>query len=354
MFKDKINYRLINLLVLMLVLYIGVSTIGVWGGIAGYLLGLIFPFIIAFAIAYSLYPFVRFLEKKGVRKQIAVLLIIVAVILSFVAIISVTLPLVYDQLILFSKMIVEVLQDLSSKFDINLGDFQVAISDTLNNTIKGLGKFVSDGTVDILGKSINILTQTIIVGIVSIYFLVDMDKIRSAVKHFLKRLKNRGYEYVKSLDEEIGNYLRGLALFMVIQLIEYCLVFFIVGHPNWLLLGILACVTTVIPYFGGLITNIIAVITASVVSTPVFIGTLIICLIFPQIDGYVISPKIYGKTNNINPLWTIFAVMIGGSIGGLLGIIISLPLFILINCTYHFFKKDIKQGIGKVKKSIEE
>lgn len=354
MFKDKINYRLINILILMLVLYLGVSTVGVWGGIAGYLLKITLPFIIAFAIAYALYPFVRFLEKKGVRKQLAVLLIVVAVILITVAIISVTLPLIYDQLILFSKMIVEVLQDLSSKFDINLGEFQVAISDTLNNTIKSLGKFVSDGTVDILGKSINILTQTIVVAIVSIYFLADMDKIRSGLKHFLKRMKNRSYEYVKSLDEEIGHYLQGLALFMVIQLIEYCLVFFIVGHPNWLLLGVLACVTTVIPYFGGLITNIIAVITASVVSTPVFIGTLIICLIFPQIDGYIISPKVYGKTNNINPLWSIFAVMVGGSIGGLLGIIIALPVFILLNCTYHFFKKDIKQGIGKVKKSIEE
>ncbi len=353
MFKDRINYRLVNILILMLVLYLGVSTVGVWGGIVGYIIGLVFPFILAFAIAYALHPFVKFLERKGVRKQIAVLLVVVAILLLVVGIVSITLPLVYDQLILFSKMIIEVLQDVSSKFDINLGEFQVAISDMLNNTIQGLGKLVSDGTVDILGKSINILSQTIIVFIVSIYFLADMDKIRAGIKLFLKRLKNRSFDYVKSLDDEIGQYLKGLALFMVIQLIEYCLVFFLVGHPNWLLLGILACVTTIIPYFGGLITNIIAVITASVVSTPVFVGTLIICLIFPQIDGYIISPKIYGKTNNINPLWTIFAVMIGGSLGGMLGIIIALPVFILLNCTYHFFKKDIKQGIGKVKKTID-
>ena len=354
MFKDKVNYRLINILLLMLVAYIGVSTIGVWGGIVGYILSLILPFVIAFAIAYALYPFVRFLEKKGVRKQLAVLLIVVAVLLITVSIVSVTLPLVYDQLILFSKMVIEVLQDISSKFDINLGDFQIAISDMLNNTIKRLGQFVSDGTVDILGKSINILIQVVVIFIVSIYFLVDMDKIRKSVKSFFKRFKNRSYEYIKSLDQEIGHYLKGLALFMIIQLVEYCLVFWIVGHPNWLLLGILASITTIIPYFGGLITNIIAVITASVVSTPVFIGTLVICLIFPQIDGYIISPKIYGKTNNINPLWTIFAVMVGGSIGGFVGIVIALPAFILLHCTYHFFKKDIKQGIGKVKNAIEE
>lgn len=354
MFKDKLNFRLLNILLLMLVLYIGVSTIGVWSGILGYIVGLLLPFILAFAIAYALHPFVRFLQKKGVRKQIAILLIVVALVLGVVALVSITLPLVYEQLILFSKMIIEVIQDLSSKFDLNLGEFQVAISDALNGTIQSLGKLVSDGTVNILGKSINIVTQAIIVFIVSIYFLVDMDKFRYETKSFLKKWKMKAYRYVKSLDIEISQYLKGLLLFMLIQLIEYSLVFFLVGHPNWLLLGILACITTVIPYFGGLITNIIAVITASVVSTPVFIGTLIICLIFPQIDGYIISPKIYGKTNNINPIWSIFAVTIGGAIGGLVGIIIALPIFILLNCTYHFFKKDIKTGIGKVKNAIED
>ena len=138
-------------------------------------------------------------------------------------------------------------------------------------------------------------------------------------------------------------------MIMVIQLFEYCFLFFIVGHPNWLLLGILASITTVIPYFGGLITNIIAVILASVVSTPVFIATLVICLVFPNIDGYVISPRVYGKTNNINPLWTIFSVFVGGALFGFFGILIALPAYIVINRTYHFFEDDIKDKIDDIK-----
>ena len=88
----------------------------------------------------------------------------------------------------------------------------------------------------------------------------------------------KGYDYVKALDDEMGNYLQGLAIFMLVQLFEYALLFKIVGHPSWLLLGILACVTTVIPYFGGIFTNLIAVVTASVISTKLFIITLIITL----------------------------------------------------------------------------
>jgi len=353
MFKNKLNYQLVNLLLLMLVLYLGVSTTSLWGDILFKIISIIFPFIVAFAIAYALNPFVKYFEKKGVRKTLAVAIVIVAVVLFAIVLLSVTLPLIYDQLILFSKMVIEVIQDFSTKFDINLGQFQIAISDTLNDLIKSLGTIISNGTIDLVGKSIDYITKGIIIIIVSIYFLFDMDKIRKSIKEFLKSFKNRSYDYVRLLDYEIGQYFHGLLIFMFVQLIEYCLVFWLVAHPNWLLLGILASVTTIIPYFGGLITNIIAVITASVVSTPVFIGTIIICLIFPQLDGYVISPKIYGKTNNIDPLWSIFAVMIGGSIAGLIGIIIALPLFILLNSTYHFFRKDIKKKVEQVKDAID-
>ena len=151
----------------------------------------------------------------------------------------------------------------------------------------------------------------------------------------------------KSIDKELGRYLSGLAIFMIIQFFEYSFLFAIVGHPNWLLLGILASLTTVIPYFGGLITNIIAVILASVVSFPLFMATVVICIIFPNVDGYIISPKVYGKTNNISPLWTIFAVFAGGALYGFVGIVIALPLYIIINCIFNFYKDDIKTRISK-------
>lgn len=350
--KNKINYNLVNILLLMIIIYIAVSTMDVWGGILKTLFIVILPFLVAFGIAYALYPIVRFLEKKGVRKFLAVSIVVISAILIIVSLLSVTLPLLYEQLISFSKLIMEAIHDLSLKFDIDLGGFQVTITDTLNSIIKDLGRFVSTGTFDLLNKSIGFITNFIIILIVSIYFLADMDKIRKNIKAFLKKFKNKSYRFVKTLDSEIGKYLNGLMLFILIQLIEYCLVFRIINHPNWLLLGILASVTTIIPYFGGLFTNIIAVITASVISTPLFVLTLIVCLVFPNIDGYIISPKIYGKTNNINPILSIFAVMAGGTIGGFLGIVVALPVLIILTATYRFFKKDIIKKYEAVKESI--
>lgn len=343
MFKDKLNYKLINLLTLLVIFYIAISTIDWWGSVISKLISITLPFLIAFSIAYAFYPLVKKLQEKGVRKSLAVTLIVVVTSLSFFALLIVTIPLVYEQLITLTKLIGELIYDFSYRFSLDLGDFENYVVDILNSIVTSIGKYISTGTIQLVGKSVDFITKFIIIYIVSIYFLIDMDNIRSNIKYFLKEKGNKSYHLVKAIDKDLEHYLYGLVIFMIIQLFEYCILFWIVGHPNWLILGILASVTTVIPYFGGLITNIIAVILASVVSTKVFICTIIICLIFPNIDSYIISPKVYGKTNNINALWTIFSVFVGGSLFGFIGILVALPIYIIINRIYHFFKDDLKK-----------
>lgn len=351
MSKNKLNYRIINLAALMLLLYIGVTNIGLWWGIFTKIVSVLAPFIVGFAFAYALTPLVRFLDKK-LPRGMAVIIVILGSLLIVFGIIAITLPLLYDQLSLLIKMIIEVLNNFSNKFNINVGSFEIKITDYLTDTLKEIGSVTGSTTMNVLSKSFDFMGKFIVGFVGFVYFLVDMDKIRKSFKDLLKSNSKRSFEYVKCMDVEITNYLKGLEIFMVIQLFEYSFLFFIVGHPNWLILGILACITTVIPYFGGLITNIIAIILASVVSLPLVIATTIICLIFPQLDGYLISPKVYGKTNNVNPLITIMVVSVGGTLAGVVGIIVALPIYLLIRTTYHFFKKDLKKGMDIVKETI--
>ncbi|MDD6879610.1 MAG: AI-2E family transporter [bacterium] len=341
MIKNKLNYKLLNILMIGIIAYLGIITYPVWGSLLSKIFGILLPFIISFAIAYALYPIVRKLEEKGVREKIAIGSVIIAVFCIIILLFSITVPLVYEQLISLSKILGDVINRFSTRFEINLGSFSDTINEILNKLISNVGNYISNGTIDILSRSINFITNFIIIVITSIYLLIDMKKIRKRIKAFLKNRNHRAFEYFKALDHELENYLLGLVIFMGIQLVEYSVIFAIVGHPNWLLLGILASLTTVIPYFGGLVTNIIAVILASAVSTKLFIATTIICLVFPNIDGYIISPKVYGKTNNVSPILSIFAVFAGGALYGFLGIVIALPVCLLIKCSYNFFKKDI-------------
>ena len=92
-----------------------------------------------------------------------------------------------------------------------------------------------------------------------------------------------------------------------------------------------------------------ALIIASVISTKLFILTLIVCIICPNIDGYIIGPRVYGKTNKLHPLVNIFAVFAGGILGGFWGIVVSLPIAIIVLATIKFFKKDIDNTIGVIK-----
>ncbi len=356
MFKDRINFKLLNILILVVIVYFGLITFDYWGWIITKTLAIITPFLIAFAIAYAFYPIVKKLKKKGLSNTLAVAIVSGTVLLVLLALILITVPLVYDQLVLLSQSIGEVMNDLSRKFEVNLGDFQTTINTIMDNIVQSAGKYVSDGTFNFVGRAVDFVSNSIIILILSIYFLVDMEKIRGEVRKILTRNTNRKktFEYVKVLDKELGQYLNGLAIFIGIQFVEYTLLFKIIGHPNWLLLGILAALTTVIPYFGGLITNIVAVILASVVSTPLFIATLVICLVFPNIDGYIISPKVYGKTNNINAMWTIFAVVAGGTLFGIPGIMLSLPVYIAINCTFNFFKEDIYDKVARIQSKEKE
>ncbi len=353
MYRNRINYKLLNFLILMGLLYIIVTNIGTWFQIFMSVVRVCLPFLIAFAIAYALSPFVRKLEAKGVRKSLAVTTVVLGTLVILVAILSITLPLLYNQLVSFASSIGTVLEDVGEKFNWDLTFVENAVNSFLGNAIDGLAQLTREGTFDFVGKTMSFLGNLVIVFVVTIYFLSYMDKIRAFFKRVLQNYRNKSYQYVKTLDHEFSNYLKGLGLFMVIQFFEYSIVFLIAGHPNWLLFGVLASLTTIIPYFGGLFTNILALLTASVVSSKVFIATLIICLIFPQLDGYIISPRVYGKTNNINPLVTIMVVSIGGTIGGFFGIVIALPVYILISTSYRFFKNDIKKGMKKVKEQIK-
>lgn len=347
--NKKINYKLINITALMLFLYITVSNLGTWYNIIGTIIHVVFPFLIAFTIAYSLTPIIKWAERKKIKKSISVTVLVLIVVGLLILLLANLLPMIYDQLIVLSKTMAKAIEFFNERFNINLGNFEIRIDEYLNDAISNIGKIVSTGTIDIVSKSFSVVGNIIVVFIASIYFLVYMDNIRKNVAGFFKKISKKALSYITCLDKEIGNYIKGLSIFMIIQFIEYSLLFRLVGHPNWLILGFLACVTTVIPYFGGLITNIIALILASVTNSQILMGTLIICLIFPQVDGYLISPKVYGKTNNVNPLITIMAVSVGGTLAGMLGIIAALPVYLLIRCTYNFYKEDLRVKFASMK-----
>ena len=347
--KDKINFKLVNLLLIIAIVCLLYSIKGLWIGIVAKIFGMIAPFALAFGLAYVLYPLVRKLINAGAPKWLAILTVCILGIGSVLIIILLTVPLLYEQILLFISNISVFLSDLSMKYEINFGGLQSSLKEFSANIISGLGDSISNGAISVVNASFGVLSTTIVVVGAAIYFLIDMDKIRAGFKNYFNRKNKKTTAYFGKLDNELTKYIGGLGLNMVIQIVEYTLAFLLIGHPNYLILGIISGISAIIPWFGGFLVAILSLLVSSVISTKMFLLTVLICIICPILDGNVIGPKVYGKTNSLHPLLVIFSVSAGGILAGFWGIVLSLPVAIIIKATYSFYKKDIDKKVKKIK-----
>lgn len=349
MLKNKLDFKLINLALIILIIFLMYQTASIWVGLLNIILKVSAPFFFAFILAYVLHPYLKFLTEHKVPKSIAVIIVIVTVLIVLGLIIGLAFPLVFSQVSSLLNGIIAFIKEISLKFDVNFGTLQDTLSASFNIIIEKIGNIVSDGAINVINVSIGYITVALISFSAAVYMLIDMDKIRESVKQFLSRKSKKVYRYVSLLDEQMKNYLTGFFKIVLITLFEYSIAFLIIGHPNALLLGLLAALASLIPYFGGIIINIIAAITAFVISPALFIRTIITFVILSTIDGYVINPLVYGKTNKVHPLVVILSVFIGGTLFGVLGVILSLPVAIILISTYKYFKEDINDKIEDIK-----
>ena len=347
--ENKLNFKLLNLLIMIAIICLLYLIRGLWLGLVATVFGIIAPFLLAFALAYVIYPLVKKLMDAGAPKWLAILTVCILGIGSLFIIIVLTVPLIYEQTLAFLSNISIFLSDLSLKYEINFGGLQSALTNLSTNLISSLGNVISNGAIGILNSSINVVSTGIVVVCAAVYFLIDMEKIRVFVKDALHRKNKKTTEFVEKLDTELTKYIGGMGLTILIQVVEYTLAFLIIGHPNYLILGILSGVSAIIPWFGGFLMAVVSLLVSSVISAKMFLLTVIICIICPILDGNVIGPKVYGKTNNLHPLLVIFAVSAGGAVGGFWGIVISLPIAIVLRAAYLFYRGDIDKKIKLMK-----
>lgn len=349
MLKNKLDFKLINLCLIALLIYLMYHTGNLWMGVFGKIFDILFPLAVSFVIAYSLYPFLKFMMKHKIPKTLGII-IIIAIIIGVIVLLGVALsPVLFEQLNSLFNGIISFIKQLSVDYDFNLGSLQQSLTEVFNEIITSVGKYVSNSAVNIINVSLSVISQVIICFAVMVYFLVDMDKIRAEVKSFLKLKSKKMYSYVRTLDNEMKSYLSGLIIIMFISFFEYAIAYKLIGHPNAMLLGFLASITGIIPFFGGMITNVIAAITAFVVSPALFIRTVITFAVLSWVDSYFINPFVYGKTNDVHPLLVIISIFVGGSLFGTVGVMIAFPLAVVCITTYKYFKDDFSKKLEKIK-----
>lgn len=326
---SKLNFKLINFALIAIILFLFSKTITFIEDIFTILKNITLPIIISFVISYVINTFSKMIK---INKNISRIIIIILIIFILYIIFYFSIPILLNQIISLSFEI----EYFFNNTNIDLSFLKNIFLKETNNIINSFLSF------NLVSKSITTITNIIIIFVLSIFFTFKMDLIKEKIRLFLLSLKkDKLYNIIKNIDISLSNYLKGLGIIVIIEMIEYTCIYYLVGHPNFLLLGFLAGITTFIPYFGGLFTNIIALITSFCISKKLFIICLIIAIVVPIIDGYVIDPKIYEKTNRINPLKVIISLVICSNLFGVIGVLIAIPFYIIVEeIIKELIKKD--------------
>lgn len=354
MIKNKIDFKLINLALITFIAYLLYQTSGFWLGIVNKFFAVMAPLFIAFILAYVLYPYFKYLQSKNISKSISLVIVVATVIVVLGITLWIIGPLLFSQLSSLFNGIISFLREISDKFDLDIGGLQTSLSTIFNDIITRLGQGVSTGAANLINASLGYISTGLISFSIAIYLLLDMDNIRKGFKKIIDHKSKKLGRYLSILDDQMHKYLGGYFKIVLITVFEYGFTYLIIGHPNAVLLGVFAALASIIPYFGGMIANCFAAVTAFVVSPTLFIRTVIAFAVLSILDGYVINPLVYGKTNQVHPIITILSVFIGGALFGIGGIVLSLPMAIIIVTTIKYFREDINDVISDMKEKTEE
>ena len=338
----KVDYKLVNICLLVLIIYFIYQSSGLWINIFYIVKKIIYPVFISFYLAYAFYPISKFFKRLKIPSLITTLIILFIIVLIVILFIYLLFPIVNKDLILLFNQIITFLEHISHKYNININNIEGLLINNFNTILINIGAFSS-----IIGKLFNYISLVIIVFSFFIYFLNYMDDIRNIIK---KNISKKVFDVCICIDIELKKYFSSFIKIMFITLFEYGISLFIIGHPNYLLLGLLASVASFIPCFGGIIINVISAITAFVIGKSLFIRTIILIIILSFIDTYVINPYVYGKSNKIHPIITLLSFFIFGKLFGIIGIIISMPIVVIISTICRYLKE--VNYVTKTKRNI--
>ena len=174
------------------------------------------------------------------------------------------------------------------------------------------------------------LSSFILGPVIGFYILKDIDKIKNTAKYLKEPYKEKIIWLLKTIDATLGRYIRSQLIICVIVTFLTTVALYIIGVDFAILIGIVAGVANIIPYFGPIIGAVPAVIIAILKYPHKVIWIIIAMIIIHQLESIIISPHIVGESVGIHPITVIFSLLVGGTFFGFWGLILAVPIAALI------------------------
>lgn len=301
---------------------------------------IIMPVITAFFISIMLLPVYRFLKKHRFPEAAAIIvpILLVAILLGLI-------------IWFFSMQIGSLVDDfpqIKKNVSIHLNSLSSWISNISDFSTKEQVKFINDKSNDMLGMAgkaasgaaVTLSSIFVFVGLLPIYIYLMLFYKDILLRFIFMWFKPDHHPKVKDAIYEtesiIKSYLVGLLIQVTYMTILLGGILMIVGIKHALLIGVIFAVLNLIPYVGALIGNIIGVMLTLTSSTELWpvITVLIVIAVVQFLDNNILMPRIVGSKVKINALFAILGVIIGGSIAGISGMFLSLPIIAVLKVIF--------------------
>lgn len=313
-------------------------------------------FLVSVIVAMLLNPLVLAMGRIRTPRWLAVPLVY----LSFLAVVVLVIvffgPPLIGQLQDFFKAIpnwLSSLNDLLANIQAWLTQRNINVNLQLNTTdiVVWAQKngAASIGTLFSLGMSVvNVLIDIFLIIVVSFYMLLDGKRIFRFLTRLAPGDPQVKHDYVVGLQTSFSKFVRGQALLgatiglacgMAIWILSWDVVgIWPEGGQYALLFGFIAGVTEVIPYIGPFLGAAPPVVAAFFHSPMTAVWIIILYLVIQQLESHILAPNIVGSSVGVHPLVVIFALLAGAQIGGIVGMLASLPLLSMLKHTLTFYR----------------
>lgn len=315
----------------------------------------IFIFLVAAFIAMVLNPLVHLLERARVPRFAGVFLVYAAFVAVLIAIVVLVWPPFVEQMNNLVDAVptsagearggIQRLQELSDRYSLGID-----VDQEIRDLAAAISEHIPAASRDIVGVGAEVVRQVtiaIIIIVVSIYMLVDSRRIgRFVAGHFPTHSRADGEEYVGRAQGAVVDYIKAQLLLSVALGASVGVTMWLLSvvgvFPNGgkyaLFFGIWAGVMEALPYLGPVLAAIPPTLIALFESPAAALWVILVFVLIQEVEGHILVPVIMGGRFRVHPLIVIFAVLAGGEIHGITGMLLAIPLIPLVKETIVFLR----------------
>ncbi|HEX9475427.1 MAG TPA: AI-2E family transporter [Candidatus Dormibacteraeota bacterium] len=297
---------------------------GVWLLRELWVIGLLVVVALVFAGTFN--PLVEWMEKRGLKRTLALILLFFGSIVVASLLIFLTVPPLVEQLAQIVRGAPgdrEQLIALLEKRSLTLPLAHAVQNAGLEQTFARIERYLLGYS----SQALKVLGYFVTAVVLSFYFLADGKRTQGALYAIVPREYHmRLARVIHNLETIVGGYMRGQLITSAAIAIFTFLLLFVCKVPNALSLALFAALVDVIPFVGGFLAAAPAILSALPRGLPVATVVLVSMVVYMEFESRILVPKVYGHVLRLSPTTVLLALLAGGTLLGVMGALLALPI----------------------------